>query len=106
MSWWSASRRLDFVNFHGSMCPRIDPDEWVNPLVSELYLDQVMALGASWSVSLEHCTGAPATAVHAFEDQVSTLIVCHPRWTAGFAEGSHSLCDYCTDSEHIRKRDE
>ena len=106
MSWRLTSRRQDFVNLHGGMRSRIDPDEWVSPLVGELDLDQMMAFGASWSVSLEDGVRASAAAVHTFEDQVSTLIMCHSRWTASFAEGSHSLCEYCTNSVHIRKRDE
>ena len=106
MSWRLTCRRQNFVNLHGSMCSTIDPDEGVSPLVGKLYFDQMMAFGASWSVSLEDGVRAPAAAIHTFEDQVSTLIMCHSRWAASFAEGSHSLCDYCTNSVHIRKRDE
>ena len=88
------------------MGSRIDPDEWVSPLVGELDLDQMVAFGASWSISLEDRVRALAAAIHTVENQVSALIMCYSRRTTSFAEGSHSLCDYCRNSEHIRKRDE
>jgi len=33
----------DFLDPDGPMCPRVNPEKWVLPMVCEFYLDRVVA---------------------------------------------------------------
>jgi hypothetical protein len=69
----------------------VNPNEGVVPFVCEFDLDEVVALGASWSSRLENCIRAFAEAIHMFQQKSSALIPRDSGRAACFAEGSHFL---------------